>query len=95
MPDEPRLLILDATGRCLMGLKRYYPTDDDAAQLVAALRVPLPADSNRRTTASQVRRTIPGGVSWIEAHPYLTSLVLLPPILVAAGLFVWMLNGFK
>ena len=95
VPDEPRLLILDATGRCLMGLKRYYPTDDDAAQLVAALRVPLPADSNRRTTASQVRRTIPGGVSWIEAHPYLTSLVLLPPILVAAGLFVWMLNGFK
>ena len=95
VPDEPRLLILDATGRCLMGLKRYYPTDDDAAQLVAALRVPLPANSGRRTTASQLRRTIPGGVSWIEAHPYLTSLVLLPPILVAAGLFVWMLNGFK
>ncbi len=95
VPDEPRLLILDATGSCLMRLTRYYPTDDDAAQLAAALRVPLQADSSRSTTASQLRRTIPGAVSWPEAHPYLASLVLLPPILVAMGFFVWMLNGFK
>jgi hypothetical protein len=80
--DEPRLLILDANGRCLLRLTRYYPTEDDAAQLAAALRVPL-------------RRTIPGAVSWPEAHPYLTSLVLAPPILVVVGLFVWTLNGFK
>ena len=93
--DEPRLLILDATGNCLMRLTRYYPADDDAAQLEAALRVPLQADSSRPTTASRLRRTIPGAASWTEAHPYLMSLVLAPPILVAVGLFVWMLNGFK
>lgn len=93
--DEPRLLILDANGRCLMRLKRYYPTADDAAQLAAALRVPLPADSSGHTTVSRLRRTIPGAVSWTEAHPYLTSLVLAPPILAAVGLFVWALNGFK
>jgi hypothetical protein len=92
---EPRLLILDANGRCLLRLTRYYPTDDDAAQLAAALRVPVPANSSRPTTASRLRRTIPGAVSWTEAHPYLTSLVLAPPILVAVGLFVWTLNGFK
>src|ERR1700694_1639249 len=93
--DEPRLLILDATGNCLMRLTRYYPADDDAAQLEAALRVPLQADSSRPTTDSRLRRTIPGAASWTEAHPYLMSLVLPPPILVAVGLFVWMLNGFK
>jgi len=93
--DEPRLLILDANGHCLLRLTRYYPTDDDAAQLAAALRVPLPANASRTTRASRLRRTIPGAVSWPEAHPYLTSLVLAPPILVAVGLLVWTLNGFK
>lgn len=95
VPDEPRLLLLDANGRCLLGLNRYWPTNDDAAQLAASLRVPLPVDSSRRTTASRLRRTIPGSVSWIEGHPFLASLVLLPPILVGAGLFIWALNGFK
>lgn len=95
VPDEPRLLILDATGRCLLRLMRYYPNDDDAAELAAALRVPLPTGSSRHTTASRLRRTIPGAASWTEAHPYLTSLVLAPPILAAIGLFVWTLNGFK
>jgi hypothetical protein len=93
--DEPRLLILDANGRCLLRLTRYYPTDDDATQLAAALRVPLPADAHRITSATRLRRAIPGAVSWPEAHPYLTSLVLAPPMLVAVGLFVWTLNGFK
>jgi len=93
--DEPRLLILDANGRCLLRLVRYYSTEADAAQFAAALRVPVPANSSRPTTASRLRRTIPGAVSWTEAHPYLTTLVLAPPILVAVGLFVWTLNGFK
>jgi hypothetical protein len=93
--DEPRLLILDANGRCLMRLKRYYPTAVDAVQLAAALRIPLPADSSRHTTASRLRRTIPGAVTWTEAHPYLTSLVLAAPILATAGLLVWTLKGFK
>jgi hypothetical protein len=95
VPDEPRLLILDATGRCLLRLTRYYPTEDDAAQLAAALGVPLPADAGRFTSASRLRRTIPGAASWVEAHPYLTSLVLLPPILAAIVLFVFALNGLK
>jgi hypothetical protein len=95
VPDEPRLLMLDATGRCVLPLTRYWPTIDDAAQLAAALRVRLPADSSRPITASRLRRTIPGSVSWIEGHPYLASLVLLPPILVGAGLFIWALDGFK
>jgi hypothetical protein len=34
-------------------------------------------------------------VSWSEAHPFLMTLVLIPPILVAVGLFVWVLDGFK
>jgi hypothetical protein len=95
VPDEPRLLILDATGRCLLRLTRYYPTEEDAARLAAALGVRLPPDAGRFTSAGQLRRTIPGSVSWVEAHPYLTSIFLLPPILVAGGLFVWTLNGFK
>jgi len=95
VPLEPRLLILDATGRCLLRLTRYFATDDDAAQLAAALGISLPADSSRYTTAGHLRRTIPGAASWPEAHPYLTSFVLAPPILVAAGLFVWTLDGFK
>lgn len=93
--DEPRLLILDANGRCLLRLTRYYPTEDDAAQLAAALRVQLQANARRITSASRLRRTIPGAVSWPEAHPYLTSLVLAPPILVVVALFIWTLNGFK
>jgi hypothetical protein len=95
VPEEPRLLLLDAGGRCLLRLTRYYSTDDDAAQLAAALGVSVTVDSSRHITAARLRRTIPGAASWTEAHPYLTSLVLLPPILIAAGLFVWMLNGFK
>jgi hypothetical protein len=93
--DEPRLLILDANGRCLLRLTRYYPTDDDAAQLAAALRVTLPADAGRRTTAGRLGRAIPGSTSWPEAHPILTTILLIPPILAAVGLFVWTLNGFK
>jgi hypothetical protein len=95
VPDEPRLLILDATGRCLLRLTRYYPTEGDIAQLAAALGVPLPPDAGRFASASRLRRTIPGAASWVEAHPYLTSLVLLPPILAAIVLFVFALNGLK
>jgi hypothetical protein len=94
-PDEPRLLLLDATGRCVLRLTRYWPTNDDAVQLAAALGVPLPTDSSRRTAATQLGRAIPGSVSWFEGHPYLASIVLVPPIIVAVGLFVWVLNGFK
>jgi hypothetical protein len=95
VPEEPRLLLLDAGGCCLLRLTRYYSTDDDAAQLAAALGVSPTVDSSQHITAARLRRTIPGAASWTEAHPYLTSLVLLPPILIAVGLFVWMLNGFK
>jgi hypothetical protein len=95
VPDEPRLLILDASGHCLLRLTRYYSTPDDASQLAAALGVSLAADTGRPTTASRLRRDIPGAVSWTETHPYLTALLLLPLILVAVGLFVWLLNGFK
>lgn len=93
---EPRLLLLDASGRCLLGLKRYYPTDEEAALVAAALRVPQDTTwPARLTTLSRLRRTIPGAVSWPEAHPYVTALVLVPPIFVAACLLVWTLNGFK
>jgi hypothetical protein len=95
VPEEPRLLILDATGRALLRLTRYYSTDDDAAQLAAALGVSMPANARRLVRSGRLRRTIPGAVTWPEAHPYLTSLMLLAPILLAIGLFVWMLNGFK
>jgi len=95
VPDEPRLLILDATGRCLLGLRRYYSTDDDAAQLAAALRIPLKASASRPTTASEVRRTIPGAASWPEAHPNLLGILLVPPILGAIVLLVWVLAGVK
>jgi hypothetical protein len=93
---EQRLLLLDAGGRCLLGLRRYYSTDEEAVQLAAALRVPIDNKlAGSLTTPSRLRRTIPGAVSWSEAHPFLTTIVLIPPILVAVGLFVWMLNGFK
>jgi hypothetical protein len=93
---ERRLLLLDAGGRCLLGLRRYYSTDEEAAQLAAVLRVPLDNKLARSlTTPSRLRRTIPGAVSWSEAHPFLMTLVLIPPILVAVGLFVWVLDGFK
>jgi hypothetical protein len=95
VPEEPRLLILDATGRARLRLTRYYSTDDDAAQLAAALGVSMPANARRLVRSGRLRRTIPGAVSWPEAHPYLTSLMLLPPSLLAIGLFVWMLNGFR
>lgn len=94
--SEPRLLLLDASGRCLLGLRRYYATDEEAAQLAAALRVPFdPKLATRLTSASQLRRTIPGAASWPEAHPYWISLLLLLPIFVAVCLFVWVLNGFQ
>lgn len=93
---EPRLLLLDASGRCLLGLPRYYSTDEEAAQLAAALRVPLDNKlPSSLTTPSRLRRTVPGAVSWSEAHPFVMTIVLIPPILGALGLFVWMLNGFK
>jgi hypothetical protein len=94
--SEPRLLLLDASGRCRLELRRYYATDEEAAQLAAALRVPFdPKLATRLTSASQLRRTIPGAASWPEAHPYWTSLLLLLPIFVAVCLFVWVLNGFQ
>jgi len=93
---EPRLLLLDASGRCVLRVRRYYPTDDEAAQVAGALRVPLDMNlASRLTTASRLRRTIPGAVSWVEAHPYLTMLGLVLPMLVLASLVVWVLNGFK
>jgi hypothetical protein len=55
----------------------------------------MPANARRLVRSGRLRRTIPGAVTWPEAHPYLTSLMLLAPILLAIGLFVWMLNGFK
>ncbi|HKV30502.1 MAG TPA: hypothetical protein VJT14_05750 [Candidatus Dormibacteraeota bacterium] len=93
---ERRLLLLDASGRCLLALPRYYSTEGEATQFAAALRVPL--DNELRsslTTPSRLRRTVPGAVSWSEAHPFLMTIMLILPILVALGLFVWMLNGFK
>jgi hypothetical protein len=93
---EQRLLLLDAGGRCLLGLPRYYSTDEEAAQLATALRVPLDNKlASSLTTPPRLRRTIPGAVGWSEAHPVLMTIVLIPPILVAVGLFVWMLDGFK
>ena len=94
--SEPRLLLLDASGRCLLGVRRYYPTDDEAAQLAGALRVPLDLNlASRLTSASRLRRMVPGAVSWVEAHPYLTMLGLILPMLVLASLVVWVLDGFK
>jgi hypothetical protein len=93
---EPRLLLLDASGRCLLGLRRYYSTDEEAVQLAAALRVPLDMKpASRLTNASKLRRNIPGAVSWTEAHPYVTMLALTLPMLALASLVVWVLNGFK
>lgn len=93
--QEQRLLLLDGSGRCVMGLTRYYPTDEEVAQVAAALGVPLDAKASLPlTTPARLRRDIPGAVSWPEAHPYVIALLLLPPILVAVGLFVWVLNGF-
>ncbi len=93
---EPRLLLLDANGRCVLRLRRYYPTDDDAVQVAAALRVPFDTNlASRLTSATQLRRTIPGAVSWPEAHPYLTMLGLTLPTLVLASLVAWVLDGFK
>ena len=93
---EPRLLLLDASGRCVLGLRRYYPTDDDVVQVAAALRVPFDMNPARRlTSATRLRRTIPGAVSWPEAHPYLTMLGLILPALVFASLVAWVLDGFK
>src|SRR5216683_3009611 len=90
--SEPRLLLLDASGRCLLGVRRYYPTDDEAVQVAGALRVPLDMNlASRLTSASRLRRTVPGAVSWVEAHPYLTILGLLLPMLVLASLVVWVL----
>jgi hypothetical protein len=94
--SEPRLLLLDASGRCLLGVRRYYPTDDEAVQLAGALRVPLDMNlASRLASASRLRRTVPGAVSWVEANPYLTMLGLLLPMVVLASLVVWVLNGFK
>jgi hypothetical protein len=93
---EQRLLLLDAGGRCLLGLPRYYSTDEEAAQLATALRVPLDNKlASRLTTPPRLRRTIPGAVGWSEAHPVLMTIALIPPILVAVGLFVWVVDGFK
>jgi hypothetical protein len=93
---EPRLLLLDASGRCLLRLQRYYSTDEEAAQLAAALRVPLDTKLGRGlASASEVRKTTPGAVSWPEAHPYLATLAMIPPLLVLVSLVVWALSGFK
>jgi len=93
---EPRLLLVDATGRCLLGLRRYYPTDDEAVQLAAVLRVPLDMNlAKRLTSASRLRRTIPAAVSWSEAHPILMSVLVTPPVLVVIVLFIWVVDGFK
>jgi hypothetical protein len=93
---EPRLLLLDGNGRCVLGLRRYYPTDDEAVQVAAALRAPFDMNrANRLTSAARLRQTIPGAVSWPEAHPYLTMLGLILPMLVLASLVAWVLDGFR
>ena len=93
---EPRLLLLDGSGRCLLSLRRYYPTDEEAVQLAAVLRVPLDMNLGKRlTSAARLRRTIPAAVSWSEAHPILMSVLVTPPVLVLIVLFIWVLDGFK
>jgi hypothetical protein len=93
---EQRLLLLDAGGRCVLGLRRYYSTDEEAARLAAALRVPLDNRlANSLTTPSRLRRTIPGAVGWFEAHPFMLTGLLIPPSMAAIAFFIWVLNGFK
>jgi hypothetical protein len=94
--SEPRLLLLDTGGCCLLGLRRYYPTDEEAVQLAAVLRVPLDMNlAKRLTSASRLRRTIPAAVSWSEAHPILMSVLVTPPVLLVIVLFIWVLDGFN
>jgi hypothetical protein len=93
---EPRLLLVDGSGRCILSLRRYYPTDEEAVQLAAVLRVPLDMNlAKRLTSAARLRRTIPGAVSWSEAHPILMSVLVTPPVLVLIVLFIWVLDGFR
>ena len=93
---EPRILLLDASGRCLLRLRHYYSTDEEAAQLAATLRVPLDTKlTGRLASASRLRKTIPGAVSWPEAHPYPVMAALTLPMLALVSLIVWVLNGFK
>jgi hypothetical protein len=93
---EQRLLLLDAGGRCVLGLRRYYSTDEEAAQLAAALRVPLDNRlANSLTTPSRLRRAIPGAVGWSEAHPFMLTGLLIPPSMAAIVFVIWVLNGFK
>jgi hypothetical protein len=94
--QEQRLLFLDATGRCLMGLKRYYPTDVEVAQVAGALRVPLDGRASLPfTTTARLRRDVPGSVSWPEAHPFILALLLIPSILAATVGLIFVLNGLK
>ncbi len=93
---EPRLLLLDASGRCLLRLRHYYSTDEEAAQLAATLRVPLDTKlGSGLASASRLRKTIPGAVSWPEAHPYPVIGALILPMLAIVSLIVWVLNDFK
>jgi hypothetical protein len=93
---EPRLLLLDASGRCLLRLRHYYSTDEEAAQLAATLRVPLDTKlGSGLASASRLRKTIPGAVSWPEAHPYPVIGALILPMLAIVSLIAWVLNDFK
>ena len=79
-----------------LGLRRYYSTDEEAAQLAATLRVPLDTKlGSGLASASRLRKTIPGAVSWPEAHPYPVIGALILPMLAIVSLIVWVLNDFK
>jgi hypothetical protein len=92
---ERRLLLLDTSGRCLLRQRHYYSTDEEAAQLAATLHVRLDTLASGLASASRLRKTIPGAVSWPEAHPYPVMVALILPMLALVSLIVWALNGFK
>src|SRR5260370_14210342 len=73
-----------------LGLRRYYSTDEEAAQLAAALRVPLDNRlAKRLTTPSRLRRAAPCPVGWSEADPLILRGAPIPPRMTAVVLVLF------
>ena len=82
---DDRLFLIGTEGRCLLALRNFNLTPDEATLLAAVLRVPIDPTWDRPATVQALEREIPGATPWSERHPMVIAL----PLIVVIGAIVF------
>ena len=82
-----RMFVVGKNRRPLLRVNGEYWSDDDMTTFAATLGVPLQGSWSMDETGDELRRKLPGSITWRAAHPnvfwFLIMLALLPMAIVA------------